>query len=238
MFDRLQRLQALRGESTRNGVDSRTFHARVAAVKRWQQSRIARCYADLAADPRYAPAVAFFLEELYGSKDSAIRDRELVRMVPTMQKLLPKFAYETVERALELDEMSEEFDQAMARVIAAEAITDESYAAAFRLVGRREARLHQVALMQRVGKGLDSVVKKPLIYSTLKMLRAPARLAGMGEMQQFLEAGFTAFRHMQGAAFFLQTVAERETGLIVRLLDNHPAPFAIIEQWTGSRGVA
>jgi hypothetical protein len=55
----------------------------------------------------------------------------------------------------------------------------------------------------------------------------------MGEMQQFLEAGFTAFRHMQGAQFFLRTVAERETGLIVRLLDNHPAPFDIIEQWTG-----
>lgn len=233
MLERLQRLQALRGADIRGDAAGAAFHARVAEVKRWQQSRIARCYADLAADARYAPAVAFFLDELYGSKDSAIRDRELVRMVPTMKKLLPRFAYETVERALELDELSEEFDQAIARVIAPSAVTESTYIAAFRAVDRREARLHQVALMRRVGEGLDDVVRKPLIYSTLKMLRRPAKLAGLAEMQQFLEAGFTAFRHMRGADYFLETVATRESALIARVLDGVPNPFGVIESWTG-----
>jgi hypothetical protein len=68
--------------------------------------------------------------------------------------------------------------------------------------------------MQDVGHGLDLVVKKPLIYSTLKMLRRPSKLAGLAEMQQFLEAGFSAFRHMKGATPFLHTIAERETALI------------------------
>ncbi len=233
MLERLQRLHAMRGAGTRDDAAGVAFHARVAEVKRWQQARIARCYADLAADPRYAPAVAFFLDELYGSKDSAIRDRELVRMVPTMKKLLPRFAYETVERALELDELSEEFDQAIARAIVPSAITEASYIAAFRAVDRREARLHQVVLMRRVGEGLDDVVKKPLIYSTLKMLRRPAKLAGLSEMQQFLEAGFTAFRHMHGADHFLDTVATREAALIRRLLDGEPDPFGIIDSWVG-----
>lgn len=238
MLERLQRLQALRGAAVCDDPASKAFQARVAAVKRWQQARIERCYADLAADGRYAPAVAFFLEELYGSKDSAIRDRELVRMVPTMKKLLPRFAFETVERALELDELSEEFDQAIARVIAPSTITEASYIAAFRAVDRRQARLHQVALMRRVGEGLDDVVRKPLIYSTLKMLRKPAKIAGLGEMQQFLEAGFTAFRHMQGAGYFLETVATRESALIARLLDGEASPFGIIDQWVGARHAA
>jgi hypothetical protein len=33
-------------------------------------------------------------------------------------------------------------------------------------------------------------------------------------MQQFLEAGFSAFRHMKGATPFLHAIAERETALI------------------------
>jgi len=75
-------------------------------------------------------------------------------------------------------------------------------------------------------------VRKPLIYSTLKMLRRPAKLAGLAEMQQFLEAGFTAFRHMRGADYFLETVATREAALIERVLSGVADPFGIIESWT------
>ena len=85
--------------------------------------------------------------------------------------------------------------------------------------------------MREVGKGLDRVVKKPLIYTTLKMLRRPAGMAGLGEIQRFLEAGFSAFMHMNGADYFLETIAGRETILIGRLLDKHPDPFAIVEEW-------
>ena len=231
MLERLQQLEKLRGHAAREAAADPDFDARVHAVKGWQQQRLRRCYADLAADPQYAKAIAFFLEELYGTKDSAIRDRDLIRMYPTMKRLLPKFAFDTVERALELDVLAEEFDQALARELATTSIDEASYADAFRRVGRRADRLHQVALMQRVGKGLEVVVDKPLIYSALKMLRRPARMAGLGEMQQFLEAGFTAFKHMGGADHFLQTIAARETQLIERILDNHPEPFSVVAEW-------
>jgi hypothetical protein len=46
------------------------------------------------------------------------------------------------------------------------------------------------------------------------MLRGPSKLAGLSEMQQFLETGFSAFRHMKGASHFLATIGERETKLI------------------------
>lgn len=231
MLERLQRLEQLRGEEARADAADGRFHANVQKVKRWQQARLRRSYADLSADERYAPAVGFFLEELYGTNDSAIRDRDLIRMYPTMKRLLPKFAFDTVDRALELDVLAEEFDQAMARELGDAAISEAAYATAFRKVGRRNDRLRQVMLMENVGKGLDRVVKTPLIYATLKMLRQPARLAGLGAMQQFLEAGFSAFRHMQGADHFLATIAARETMLIERILDRHPEPFAIIAEW-------
>lgn len=224
MLNHLQRLDALRGADSAFCRDA-AFRARVMAVKAWQQARLRETYCDLAADPRYAKAVAFFLDELYGTKDSAIRDRNLLRMFPTMKRLLPTFALNTVSNALELDVLAEEFDQAMAMRAPDKGWNASHYAVAFRNVGRQDDRLRQIALMRKVGEGLDQVVAKPFIYTSLKMLRRPAKLAGLGEMQQFLEAGFTAFKEMCGADFFLSTIATRETEIMRRIFDAHPAPF-------------
>ncbi|MBL8513070.1 MAG: hypothetical protein JNJ55_03690 [Betaproteobacteria bacterium] len=224
MLTHLQQLEILRGPNSRLKSDA-AFAARVEAVKRWQNARLTHWYADLAADPRHAPAVAFFLDERYGTKDSALRDRDLIRMEPTMRRLLPEFAFNTVESALELDLISEEFDQAVANVITPGKIDGANYADAFRAAGGKERRLKQVALMRRVGAGLDAVVLKPFIYTSLKMLRGPAKLAGLGEMQRFLEAGFTAFRHMGGADYFLATIAGREAALIEHIFAGHSVDF-------------
>ena len=223
MIDYLKKLEQLRGLQERDEV----FFARLKQLKAWQQQRLARTYRDLAADPRYAPAIKFFLEELYGTGESALRDRDLIRMYPTIKRVLPRFAFETVNKALELDVISEEFDQTLTRALGSAIITEASYSAAFRAAGGEQERLRQVGLMRDVGEQLERVVGKPLIYSTLRMLRGPARVAGLLHMQQFLEKGFTAFRHMNGAGYFLQTVASRETVLIERIFANHPAPF----QW-------
>ncbi len=222
MHEHLDNLARLRGDGARDEL----FNERVRSVKAWQRGRLARTYPDLAAQPRYAAAVAFFLDELYGGKDSALRDADLRRMAPTIKRLLPGFAYRTVSDALALDVLAEEFDQALARKIGDKAITAERYVAAFAAAGRKADRLRQVQLMRTVGEGLDRMVRQPLIYPTLKMLRKPARLAGLEHMQQFLETGFTAFRQMKGASYFLDTIAARETVLIERIFAGNPSPFA------------
>jgi hypothetical protein len=210
MLEHLNRLELLRGVGQRKA----DFFTDVKRVKRWQHERLAYTYRDLAIDKRFAPATRFFLDELYGDKESAIRDRDLIRMYPTMKRLLPKFALESAANALALDVLSEEFDQALAKKLRGAVINNQSYCAAFRAIGRRDDRLRQVELMRNVGEGLDAVVKKPLIYATLKMLRRPSKLAGLAEMQQFLESGFSAFRHMKGATAFLDTIATREIAFL------------------------
>ena len=233
MLEGLKRLQQLRGALARPEACGPDFAARLNEVKTWQQSRLARTYADLAADSRFAPAVAFFLNELYGIKDSSLRDRDLARMYPTIKRLLPKFAFDAVAMALELDVLAEEFDQALTTALGKQPLAEASYLKAFRAVGRREDRLRQVVLMQAVGEGLDRMVKKPLIFSTLKMLRGPAKVAGLAEMQRFLEAGFSAFRQMDGADYFLTTIASRETLLIERIFSGEADPFSVINDWDG-----
>lgn len=217
----LRQLQQMRGSSVNMSPELRR-------IKDWQHQRLTESYQDLAADARFAPATAFFLDELYGGKDCALRDRDLVRMEPTMQRLLPAFALETVEKAIALDVISEECDQAMAKATAdIKTLSKAAYCKAFKQIGMRAERERQVHLMEDVGARLDIVVKKSMIYTTVKMLRGPSKLAGMGEIHAFLEAGFTAFRHMNGASYFLQTIAIRERTFIARIFAGEVEPYRI-----------
>jgi hypothetical protein len=227
MLEHLSKLKSLRGPGAAKAV-SADFAKRLLALKQWQSARLGRTYSDLADQPRYAPAVAFFLDDLYAPKDFASRDDAMLRIYPTMVKLLPVSTVETVGLALELDVLAEEFDQAMARALPPGNITEAAYCNAFRAVGNEAGRMRQVALVPEVGRRLDEVVKKPLIYSTLKLLRGPAKLAGLGDMQAFLERGFTAFRHMGGADVFLDTIARREAAMIKRIFSSHPSPFSAL----------
>ena len=83
-----------------------------------------------------------------------------------------------------------------------------------------------IELIGEVGMALDRAVGKPLIRSALALMRAPARAAGLGELQTFLERGFDAFRRMKGAESFLATIRDRETGIVTAIFDGRIAPFA------------
>src|SRR3954466_1398071 len=58
-------------------------------LRAWQAARLRNTYADLAAQPRYAQAIAFFQKDLYGGSDFSRRDTDLMRVVPTLVRMLP-----------------------------------------------------------------------------------------------------------------------------------------------------
>ncbi len=200
--------------------------ARLAELKAWQAARLARTYADLSADPRYAKATAFFLGDLYGAKDFSGRDEAMLRIYPVMVRTLPTGAVETAALAIEVDALSEDLDRRVAAALDAEPIDEPAYAQAYRKAGTRAERARQIELIDEVGRRLDVMVVKPLVYATLKLMRQPARLAGLQDLQTFLERGFEAFRHMGGAEEFLATIGGRETQILSRLFSGHPSPFS------------
>ncbi len=174
----------------------------------WQASRMGRTYADLAAQPRYADAIAFFQSDLYGASDFAQRDADLARVVPIMTRMLPGRVIATVAQAMELNALSHELDRALLQRLPRRdgSCTVAEYCAAYRRPGDRAARDRQIGLIGEIGAGLDDYVRKPLIHSALVMMRHPARLAGVSVLHDFLERGFVAFRKMHGASEFLATI--------------------------------
>jgi hypothetical protein len=94
-----------------------------------------------------------------------------------------------------------------------------SYLRAWQRVGDRGARERQIDLTLAVGRDLDRLTRKPLLRTTLHLMRGPARAAGLPALQQFLEAGFDTFKAMDGADDFLATVGNRERSLATALFD-------------------
>ena len=200
--------------------------ARLDRLAVWQSRRLKATYADLARQSRYAPAIEFFRSELYGGGDYSRRDADLARVVPVMTRVLPQGLIATVARAMELSVLSIELDRRMIEKLAPDAaISVAAYCDAFRALANREERLRQIALIVEVGRALDRYVAKPVLHSALVAMRAPARAAGFGALQTFLERGVAAFHRMRGAGEFLATVEARETALFEAIFAGDRAPF-------------
>lgn len=201
-------------------------------LRRWQSARLARTYADLIEDPRYQPATAFFLNELYGDKDFSQRDHDIERVYPVMIRTLPASVLYSLAMAMELKALSYELDARLMRVLVEEFdaihhLTEAVYAESYRFCNNYNERKRQIELIGRLGSDLDKIVFKPYVYATLRLVRTPAQFAGFGEFQAFLEQGFTAFRHMRGAGPFLNTIINREMMILDRIYTGHPAPFQL-----------
>lgn len=217
----LQRARALHQER----AASPALAAALDRLAQWQSRRLNGTYADLAGNPRYAAAIAFFRTDLYGSGDFSRRDADLARVVPLMSKVLPEGVLATIAGAMELSVLSHELDRALLdRLGPTGALSVASYCEAYRELDERRSRERQIALIVTVGHALDRYVGKPLVRSALAAMRRPARLAGFGALQDLLERGFAAFRRMEGAAEFLATVETRETELMNAIFAGDRAP--------------
>lgn len=188
--------------------------ARVHQVKLFQQRRFEATYRDLALLPRYRDAVRFFLLDLYGPLEFRQRDREFARIVPKIEAFFPSAVRSTVLTLVRLHALSEKFDTEMALSITDGPLNAAEYVRAWQDVGREARRRDQLKLALALGTALDFHTRHRWLTRTLKLMRAPARAAGLCAMQAFLERGMTAFHGMQGATEFLSIIETRESSLI------------------------
>jgi hypothetical protein len=225
-------------------ADSPQLQASLTALRRWQAARLAADYADQACRPRRTAAVAFFLGDVYGARDFSARDAQFARALKHLRRMLPLPALEALADAIELQALTAELDNAVAaRLASAEdsagggepPLTVAGYAQAYRDAGTVDARRRQIDLAVAIGRRLQEVVHFPGIEYALRLAATPARLAGYGDLQSFLERGFEAFRALgPEAREFVETIGERERVFMGRLLatpcgDAPPAEAEVVE---------
>ncbi len=220
-------LKVMRDYRERRRRDPRLARRR-RRLTRWQSERLARTHRDLLRHPRSRGAIEFFLTFLYAPRDFTRRDEDLERIAPILTRLLPASSLHTIAMALEMNVVTEEVDAALlAKLEAPDRLTEERYLEAYRACDDYPRRRRQIELIGLVGGALDRVVATPGAYAALRLAGAPARLAGLGELQQLLESGFRAFRKIGGARDFLATIVSREEKILERIYDRHPRPFDV-----------
>lgn len=227
----LQSAKALR----RLANDAPEAACRRRLLREWQAARLSRSYRDLLDSERFGKAARFFLTDLYGPKDFSSRDEEVERIMPMMLAILPLSALQTLSLAIEVDALTEELDAAMVAELDRthgfdtskpdDGVSEIAYASAYRKVGRQLDRELQIELIRTTGNALDRLARKPLLTTMLKLMRGPAHLAGLGDLQEFLESGFDAFRHMGDAREFLDVIETRERRILENLFAGTEHPF-------------
>lgn len=194
-------------------------------IKQLQAQRFAATYADLLADPVFAPSARFFLEELYSAQDFSARDAQFARVAGTIERTFPDAVVATVLSLAKLHRQTEELDMAMAQQWCTEKRSTQArqYLGVWRKIGQKPLRIWQLATVLDIGQTLGRLTRKPGLRVMLKLMRKPAELAGLGSLQRFLESGFDHFAGMArqpGAVdVFLSTIRTRETAWINQLFD-------------------
>ena len=202
----------------------------------WQCDRLGQTYADYHQHKRYSKALDFFLTDIYGPTDFSQRDADIARVYPIMVKMLSVTAIESLAQALELNALSMTLDRALADVLVnqldmdaaqgASALTPDIYAHAYRLCDNYDRRIEQIDLAVEAAAILENAVKKKMIYLTIKIARGPAKAAGFGELESFLERGLAGFKKMKGSHQFLDALAARERHVLEAIYDDAP-----VDQW-------
>jgi hypothetical protein len=210
-------------------------------LQRWQAERLAKSFADFVASEATRPGAEFFLTDLYGDHDVTARDRGVERVMPMMKKLMPPELLATAADAIELAVLSHAFDLRVAEALDAmhidprQPLRTEDYAEAYRRAGKPRLRDRQVDLVTAIGDALDQAVRKPWLSRLLRISRFPARAAGLGDLQAFLERGFAAFHAMADAPAFMQAIAARERDASARIFAGSADPFRFKKRQANSR---
>ena len=197
----------------------------VSAIKRFQALRFAGTYRDLLQKEPFAQAARFFLDELYSEKNYTRRDAQFARIAGALERLFPKPVVQTAASLAQLHLLTETLDLAMAEHWRADPEKNDvaRYISAWRALGQRSERNKQLAQVLALGRELDLLTRTPGLRLMLKMMRGPANLAGLGDLQRFLEAGFDTFaamgRQTGATTYFLDTVSSRETRMFDDLFE-------------------
>ena len=205
-------LEVVEAERQRR-LASPALREKVTALKAFQQRRFSHTYADLLQSPRYGPPARYFLEELYGPADFSARDAQFARVAPTIARLFPSEVAETIAILSALHALSETLDSAMAEQLASARVAPADYIAAWQGVGSDADRSRQIDLTLSIAAQLDRVTRLPLLRNALRLMRGPARAAGLSDLQRSLEVGFDTFKAMKGADEFIAFIDRRERAL-------------------------
>lgn len=178
-------------------------------------------YDDLRQRPGYDDAIDFVVADLTGP-GIADRDRELERVVPVMTRFMPDKALQALALAMELNARVLKINLGIEselhdRLVADKPVSERDYCIATRAVTTFAECEELVAMTRSAGESLERIIRIPMIGSLLRSMRLPAKMAGVADLQVFLEKGFSTVTAVDDVHEFLSVVEDRMTEVFRRV---------------------
>lgn len=214
---RLEELHAAHQQELASGLTTLLDAVRIRRAARMRDT-----YTDLRAVTRYRAATDFLIDDLFGAGNLGARVHQLKTAEAAMLKTMPTALLRMLAEAIRLTTLIIETDIILAGYLRAQgAVAGDLTDVKLTKVCQESVDLDrykvQIESVRVLGNEIDAVIHKPLVGTALRMCRKPAQLMGLGELQDFLERGFEAFRRMRGAGEFLAIFDEREKAFYERI---------------------
>lgn len=223
---RLRRFVKLSNDLHREHLDTDPKRQRYGKFVDLQLGYFLPRYDDLRGRPGYGPAIDFIITDLVGP-GIADRDRDLEKVVPIMSRTMPAGALAALATAMELNagilEINLGISERLGNVIDEGApISERDYCLASREVAGYQDFTRFIAMTREAGLALERIVHLPMIRPLLRTMRGPARLAGVADLQAFLEKGFETFRGVDDVPEFLDIIETRMAAVFHRVFVAEP----------------
>lgn len=219
--ERLRRYTEQSNAVHRSYLDDVPFLARYEAFLDWQIGYMLAFVDDLRISDDYSAAIEFFISDLTGIGISK-RDEDLARVVPVMVKMLPESALSALASAMEVNARVLQINVAICRDLdrspeALATLSERDYCISCRHCSDFAEAMQLIGVLRDLGKRLEHLVHIPLMGATLHAMRWPARLAGFGSLQDFLETGYRRFHEIEDVDGFLVDLGDRMTATFARI---------------------
>lgn len=215
----MKEVQALRSRVAQSLKLSAALHD----IKMIQSMRFAMTYQDLMDSKRFKGCAEFFLTELYSERDYRQRDQQFARVAGAIELAFPKSVLNTTVQLAKLHHVTETLDVAMAEkwLENGQFAYHLRYLYAWKKLNFTEQRQWQLNTVILIGRKLGYLTQQPGLRMLLKIMQKPAAVAGLAELQSFLETGFDKFKEMskqkETLNTFLETIQCRESEWISKL---------------------
>ena len=211
--ERLRHFTERSNVAHRRYLDDRDLFSSYEAFVDWQIRYMSSFFDDLRVSPDCDAAIDFFISDMTGIGISK-RDEDFARVVHIMVRMLPERALVTLAEAMEVNARALEINIAICRDLARQPVefanlNERDYCVACRRCSTLPEAMELVGMMHDVGHSLDHLIRIPLMGATLRAMRWPARMAGFGSLQEFLETGYRRFHEIEEPGRFLDNLATR-----------------------------
>ncbi|HTN33166.1 MAG TPA: hypothetical protein VL091_04125 [Marinobacter sp.] len=201
-------------------------------VSDWQATRLKSTHHDLYEHSGYHAGLEFLLTDLYAPTSMTRRDDNIDRVFPKMVKWLSGSQLNTLAGLVELNLMTQQLDLELTERFHEQgtdtaSLTTRHYCEAYRASALLSQRERQISLVAEVGQQLDHYVRNRTLGWLLTISRAPADMADLSDLHNFLHRGYTAFRNMDNVQRLIERLVAREKQVMENILSNHPDPFRL-----------